>query len=95
MWVNKNMSDIPKQVDGLDMTTIEDGLVVNDHGRDRVHYLNHTAGLVLTLCNGKNSIQTIASLLKKQFELTESPEEDVRETIKEFIEEDLVTLETE
>jgi hypothetical protein len=89
------MSDIPKQVDGLDMTTIEDGLVVNDHGRDRVHYLNHTAGLVLTLCNGKNSIQTIASLMQKQFQLTESPEEEVRETIKDFVEEDLVTLETE
>ena len=79
----------------MDMTTIEDGLVVNDHGRDRVHYLNHTAGLVLTMCNGKNPIQTIASLLQKQFELTESPEEEVRETIKEFEEEDLVTLEAE
>ena len=89
------MPDFPRQVDGLDLTAVEDGLIVNDHGRDMVHYLNRTAGLVLTLCNGKNSLQTIASLLQKQFELAEPPEEEVGETIKQFVEENLVTLETE
>ncbi len=66
------MPHFPQQVAGLDLTPVEDGLIVNDHSREKVHYLNHTAGLVLTLCNGRNSIQKIARLLQKQFKLPKS-----------------------
>lgn len=81
---------IPKQVDGLDVETQESGLIVNDHNSDRVHYLNQTAALVFTLCNGRNSIHTIATLLRKQFELPSTPLDDVGEIIDEFVEEELV-----
>ncbi len=72
---------------------MEEGLVVNDNARGKVHYLNHTAGLVLTLCDGKNSIETIADLLQKQFDLPDAPEHDVRDAIDEFVEEGFVVLE--
>lgn len=65
-------------------------MIINDPNADRVHYLNPTAGLVLTLCNGRNSIHTIATLLRKQFGLLDDPEDDVTEIIAEFIEEGLV-----
>lgn len=89
------MPSFPKQVDGLEISSVEDGLVVNDNCRGRVHYLNHTAGLVLTLCDGRNSIETIADLLQKQFDLPEPPEQDVRDAIDEFVDEEFVIFESE
>ena len=86
------MAEFPKQADALNMTTVEDGLVVKDHTWNRVHYLNHTAGFVLMLCDGKKSIRTIASLLRSQFELDESPEKEVEEMIEQFLEEKLVVM---
>lgn len=87
------MSSFPNQIDGLEISAAEQGLVVNDNHRGKVHYLNHTAGLVLTLCDGKNSIETIADLLQKQFDLPESPAQDVRDAIDEFVEEGFVVFE--
>ncbi len=89
------MPSFPKQVEGLEISSVEDGLVVNDSCRGRVHYLNHTAGLVLTLCDGRNSIETIAGLLQKQFDLSEPPEQDVGDAIDEFVEEELVIFESQ
>ncbi len=89
------MLDYPEQSSQLDIKTEERGLVVNDYGRDKVHYLNHTAGLVLMLCNGKNSIQTIVSLLQKQFGISEPPEEEVRDIIEDFIKEGLARQKSE
>lgn len=89
------MSSFPKQIDGLEISSVEDGLVVNDNCHGKVHYLNHTAGLVLTLCDGENSIETIADLLQKQFDLPEPPEQDVRDAIDEFVEEEFVVFESE
>jgi Coenzyme PQQ synthesis protein D (PqqD) len=88
------MASFPKQVDGLEISSVEDGLVVNDNHRGKVHYLNHTAGLVLTLCDGRNSIETIAGLLQKQFDLSEPPEQDVHDAIDEFVEEEFVIFES-
>jgi len=88
------MPDFPKQVEGLEVSAVDDGLVVNDNRRGRVHYLNHTAGLVLTLCDGRHSIETIADLLQKQFDLRERPEQDVCDAIDEFVGEGFVIFET-
>ncbi len=87
------MPSVPNQIDGLEISAVKEGLVVNDNSRGKVHYLNHTAGLVLTLCNGRNSIETIADLLQKQFDLSESPERDVRDAIDDFVGEGFVVLE--
>ena len=89
------MPSFPKQVEGLEISSVEDGLVVNDNCRGRVHYLNHTAGLVLTLCDGQHSIETIADLLQKQFNLPERPDQDVRDAIDEFVEEEFVIFESQ
>jgi len=41
----------PSVIDGLDVNEVKDGLIVYDPSRDRVHYLNATAGVVFTLCD--------------------------------------------
>lgn len=53
------MSDLPSTVEGLDVNQVEDGLVVYDASRDRIHYLNATAAAVFTLCDGTRSRQGI------------------------------------
>jgi hypothetical protein len=86
------MPDFPTQTPALDVATAAQGLVVNDQRSARVHYLNHTAGLVLLLCNGRNSVEQIVDLMQQQFALAEPPDDDVRYAIDAFIDEGLVSL---
>jgi len=53
-------SDHPSIVDGLDVNEVEDGLIVYDERTDRVHYLNATAAIVFTLCDGERDRDAIA-----------------------------------
>jgi hypothetical protein len=50
--VRMTVSDRPRAVEGLEVTEVEDGLVVYDPERDRVHYLNGSAAVVFTFCDG-------------------------------------------
>ena len=87
------MVELPQQVDGLDLNPVDDGLIVNDDGRGKVHFLNRTAGLVLALCSGKNSIHDITVLLQKQFDLAELPKDDITEILESFVKEKLIKFE--
>ena len=89
------MVQYPKQVKSLKVTSEKDGLVVKDSRLDRIHYLNHTAGLILVLCDGKKSVREIASLLQSQFGKKETAEAEVADIIEQFIEENLVKIITE
>jgi len=61
----------------LEIIAADEGFVVHDAGRDVVHYLNHTAAIVLSLCDGKRSVDEIAELIQRHFELDEPPRADV------------------
>jgi hypothetical protein len=52
-------SQRPSAVEGLEVTAIEDGLVVYDPERDRVHYLNASAAVVFTFCDGARDRQSV------------------------------------
>ena len=71
------MIDLPKHAEGVEINPVADGYVVYHPARDRVHYLNQTATIVLELCNGKNDPAKIASLLQTAYELPELPLEEV------------------
>jgi hypothetical protein len=91
MWDGEIMSEqCPKQVEGLEIHEVADGYVVYQHDRDRVHYLNKTAALILELCNERNSKQQIGELLQQAFDLPELPEEDFRKTMDSLVNEGLV-----
>ena len=68
----------------------DDGFVVHDSGRDVVHYLNQTAAIVLSLCDGKRSIRQIADLVGNQFGLGAAPQDDVDAIVTTFRNEGLV-----
>lgn len=54
-------------VDWLDVSEVKDGLVVYDSARDRVHYLNVSAAVVFTLCDGARDRDGIADAMSSVF----------------------------
>ena len=54
------MSDRPSAVAGLEVTEVTAGLVVYQDSSDSVHYLNGTASVVFTLCDGRRNREAIA-----------------------------------
>ena len=81
---------MPSRADALEIHEVVDGFVVYDTERDRVHYLNHTAALVLQLCDGKHDGSAIAKLIQEAFALSEPPSGEVEECLGRFGEEGLV-----
>lgn len=84
------MSGLPKLVSGVEINKVADGYIIYQPSRDRVHYLNHTATIVLELCNGKNSPAEIAGLLQSAYELPEPPEAEVAACLQQLTSEGLV-----
>ena len=65
--------DRPRAAEGLEAHEVEDGLVVYDGDRDRVHYLNATASVVFTFCDGARSVADIAELVQAAWDLPDPP----------------------
>jgi putative component of toxin-antitoxin plasmid stabilization module len=73
--------DNPKRSDGLDISPAEGGYIIHQPEQDRVHFLNATAIVILELCNGDNSSQQIADLLRQAYELPNDQLGMVAETL--------------
>ena len=84
------MTGRPKLVSGIEINKVADGYIVYQPSRDRVHYLNHTATIVLELCNGENSPAEIAGLLQSAYDLPQAPEAEVAACLKQLTSEGLV-----
>jgi hypothetical protein len=66
---------------GLEVHTVEDGVVVFDADTDRVHYLNPTATFVFSLADGTRSSAEIAEVVREAWNLDTPPVEAVDECI--------------
>ena len=67
----------PSMAPGLDIKAVDDGYVVYQPDRDRVHHLNPTAALVLELCNGRNLAPELPNLVQLAYGLPQPPVEQV------------------
>jgi len=67
----------PTRSKGLDVHEVEDGLVVYQPDRDRVHYLNQTSTVVFELCTGKNTDDRIVELVQAAWGLDQAPRDEV------------------
>ena len=67
----------PRVAAGLEVDAVSDGYVVHDSRRDRIHYLNQTAAVVLELCNGTFAEKDMPLFLQRAFDLSEAPVSDV------------------
>ncbi len=84
-------ADHPAPADGLDVHEVEDGFVVFDASTDRVHYLNPTATVVFSLCDGTRSASEVAELVRSAWELDHTPLDDVAACIAQLRDEGVLT----
>jgi hypothetical protein len=81
----------PAPADGLDVHEVEDGFVVFDAASDRVHYLNPTATVVFSLCDGTRTVDAIAALVQSAWELDAPPVDDVVACVAQLRDEGVLT----
>ena len=65
------------QAPGIEIREAPDGFVVYDAARDRVHYLNRTAALLLEACDGALPAVELPALLAAAFSLGAPPTGEV------------------
>jgi Coenzyme PQQ synthesis protein D (PqqD) len=85
-------STAPKAKAGLDISAAENGFIVFQPEVERVHYLNHSAVLVLELCTGQNSVSEIATLVQEAYSLPDPPCQAVEETVASLGQQGLLEL---
>jgi hypothetical protein len=63
----------PVQAEGLEVSEVDDGLVVYQSQPECVHHLNNTAAIVFELCDGVNTVPEISGQLAGAFGLAGVP----------------------
>ncbi len=84
------MSRFPRMADNIEINQVEDGYVIYQADRDRVHYVNKSAVVVLESCTGKNTHEEIERILQEAFDLPEVPEKEVTECLESLYQEGLI-----
>ena len=79
------LSDRPQVEPGLEVNEVRDGLTVFDSVADRIHYLNQTAAVVFTLCDGRHTVSDMAAFMAEAFELDEPPLDEVQECVGQLV----------
>mgnify|MGYP002223846471 FL=1 len=88
--MERAMNEFPKVAEDLEINEVEDGYVIYQNKKDKVHYLNKTAVLVLESCTGTNSTAEIGNIVKTAYDLTEVPEKEVADCLKTLFDEELI-----
>jgi hypothetical protein len=83
-------SNRPSVIDGLDVNEVKDGLIVYESESDRVHYLNATASIVFTLCDGAHTAPDMAQVISVAFGLDRPPSAEVEECLETLAKEGLL-----
>ena len=84
----------PCRSDAIEIKAMTDGYIVHQPERDRIHYLNHTAALVLELCTGRVSVEDISRMIGDAFDLTEPPADYVETCVERLIAKELMVPRT-
>jgi hypothetical protein len=74
----------------FDQDEVVDGYVVYNKARDRVHFLNPTAAIVLELCTGRLTANEIAEVVERTFSLPQTPIGPVRDCLASLLSEGLI-----
>ncbi len=81
----------PLMAPNLEINEVADGYIVYQPDRDRVHYLNQTAALLLELCNGQNAEADLPELVRSAWDLAAPPSEEVAECLEALRKEGLIS----
>ncbi len=85
----------PLRAEGLEINEAGDGFIIYDPTRDRVHYLNHTAALVLELATGQLDVDDMATWIGQAYSLDQPPVTDIERLIGELTAERLLQGESQ
>ena len=75
---------------GLEINAVTDGFLVYQSERDRVHFLNATAALVLESCDGTLAVGELPALVAAAFDLCAPPVDDVADCVATLLREGLL-----
>jgi len=75
------MQDRPTKSDGIEIDEVEDGFMIYQADRARVHYLNPSAKLILEMCDGTLTAEQIAEQIGEAFSLPTGPRQEVDDTL--------------
>jgi hypothetical protein len=78
---------------GLEINEVTDGFLVYQRDRDRVHFLNATAALVLESCDGTLAAEDLPPLVAAAFDLDAPPVDDVAACVATLLREGLLVAE--
>ena len=84
------MNKFPKLADVIEINEVEDGYIIYQSEKDRVHYLNHTAVVVLECCTGENTVEDIENIVQKAYEMSEIPKKEVNDCLNTLFKEGLI-----
>lgn len=71
--ISTTVPSLPFRGADLEITETDEGIVVYESCRERVHSLNPSAAVILELCDGTRDASSIAAELAELFGLPESP----------------------
>ena len=77
---------------GLEITEVPDGAMIYQAARDRVHYLNPTAVIVLELCTLGKSRAEMEAFIRDGFALERPPRAEIGSCLDALLGEGLVAL---
>ena len=60
-----------KTTGDLETTEVPDGFVIYDEPNEKVHYLNPTAAVIYSLCDGKKPVSDVQSFIREAYDLSE------------------------
>lgn len=82
----------PARAPGLEINEVTDGFLVYQRDRDRVHFLNPTATLVLESCDGTLEAAELPPLVAAAFDLEAPPVGDVADCLEILLREGLIVV---
>jgi hypothetical protein len=80
----------PRRAAGIELSEVTDGFLVYQPQRDRVHYLNPTAALVLEACDGSVRAGDLPVFLAGAFQLSAPPYDEVAGCLAKLLAEGLL-----
>ena len=80
----------PRRAAGVELSEVTDGFLVYQPERDRVHYLNPTAALLLEICDGSLAAGDLPPLIAAAFSLKVPPREEVAACLSKLLGEGLL-----
>ncbi len=80
----------PSRAPGLEINTVVDGYIIVQADRQRLHYLNQTAVVILEACDGGLLAAELPALLASLCNLIEPPVDDVERCLSMLLSEGLL-----